>query len=182
MPQLDPSKLKIGDVVLVAGGKGAVQSFQERAGCGQSARWTHVAGCLGGVDAVETRMPRSRLVNIQKEYIDKGLTIKVMRRKGQAEAQRYKTAIWWATMNNLPYDTLQIVCFPLVAFFGRAVYQAIHNLFGSSRRFVCSELIATGFYKEGDYLFNKPATDVLPADFDNLKLFEEVGDIWLNLN
>ncbi|MBL7151888.1 MAG: hypothetical protein ISS89_04815 [Candidatus Omnitrophica bacterium] len=47
----------------------------------------------------------------------------------------------------------------------------------SRKRFLCSELIATGFYKEGDYLFGKPAESVLPADFDNPELFEEVGNV-----
>jgi len=40
-------------------------------------------------------------------------------------------------------------------------------------------LITAGFYKEGDYLFGKPQQDVLPADFDNLALFEEIKDTWL---
>jgi hypothetical protein len=55
----------------------------------------------------------------------------------------------------------------------------LHDLFSSQKRFLCSELIATGFYKEGDYLFGKPTEQVLPADFDNRELFEEVKDIWL---
>ena len=55
----------------------------------------------------------------------------------------------------------------------------LHNLFSSHKRFLCSELIATGFYKEDDYLFSKPVENVLPADFDNQELFEVVKEIWL---
>jgi hypothetical protein len=55
----------------------------------------------------------------------------------------------------------------------------LHNLLSSQKRFLCSELIATRFYKEGDYLFGKPAENVLPADFDDTELFEEVKDIWI---
>ncbi len=77
-------------------------------------------------------------------------------------------------MNNLPYDTLQFFWFPLSITCGK-IGVILHALFSSDRRFLCSELIATGFYKEDDYLFGKPAENVLPADFDNLELFEEVN-------
>lgn len=39
-----------------------------------------------------------------------------------------------------------------------------------------------GFCKEGDYLFGKPAENVLLPDFDNSLLFEEVNNIWLDNN
>jgi hypothetical protein len=60
----------------------------------------------------------------------------------------------------------------------RRIGMALHQLFSSSKRFLCSELIAAGFYKEGDYLFGKPAEQVVPADFDNEVLFEEIKDVW----
>ena len=179
MPKiLDPEKLKIGYVILVAGNKFAIQKVQERAGYGKSSKWTHVAGALGGYDAIEASLPKCRLINVQKAFIDKGYEIKVLRRKYQPEKERFKVALWWATMNNLPYDVLQVCWFPLSIICGR-IGIVLHNLFSSRKRFLCSELIATGFYKENDYLFGKPAENVLPADFDNPELFEEAKDIWL---
>ena len=178
MPTLDPNKLKIGYVILDATRKPAVQAFQRKAGYGDSSKWTHVAGSLGGYTAIEASIPRSRLINLQKEYVDKGYEIKVLKRKGQEPAKRYKITLWWATMNNLPYDTLQFFWFPLSIICAK-IYLTLHSLFSSHKRFLCSELIATGFYKEGDYLFGKPVEKVLPADFDNPELFEEVKDIWL---
>jgi len=53
---------------------------------------------------VEAAVPKSRVINLQKIYVEKGYEIKVMRRKHQQEHKRYKVALWWATMNNLPYD------------------------------------------------------------------------------
>lgn len=173
MPILNPDALKIGYVVLVAGPKLSIRKLQQKAGCGESARWTHVAGCLGGLDAIEAAIPRSRVINLQKEYADKGYRIKVLKRRGQQEQKRYKVALWWATMNNLPYDLLQCLWLPLSVLCG-GIGVALHNLFSSRRRFLCSELIAAGFYKEGDYLFDKHVEDVLPADFDNEELFEGV--------
>ena len=179
MSTIDPNNLKIGCVILVAMPKLAIQKLQQKVGYTDSSKWTHVAGSLGGYDAVEANIPRSRVVNIQKEYVNKGFEIKVLRRRGQPEQKRYKVALWWATMNNLPYDTLQFFWFHLSIICGK-IGVVLHNLFSSHRRFLCSELIATGFYKEGDYLFGKPAENVLPADFNNPELFEEIKDIWVD--
>lgn len=178
MNRLAPDKFKIGYIILIATRKFAIEKLQRKAGYSNSSKWTHVAGSLGGLDAVEACVPRSKVVNLQKEYVDKGYEIKVMRRKGQPEQKRYKVALWWATMNNLPYDVLQFFWFPLSIFCGK-IGIVFNNLFSSKKRFFCSELIATGFYKEGDYVFGKPADNVLPADFDNSDLFEEIKDIWL---
>ncbi|MBL7197734.1 MAG: hypothetical protein ISS47_06510, partial [Candidatus Omnitrophica bacterium] len=109
MPILNPNSLKIGYVILVATHKPAIKAVQEKAGYGDSSKWTHVAGSLGGYTAIEARIPRSRLINLQREYVDKGCDIKVLRRKGQDQHKRYKVALWWATMNNLPYDILQFI-------------------------------------------------------------------------
>jgi len=178
MPTLNPNSLKIGYVILVATRKPAIQVVQRKAGYGESSKWTHVAGSIGGLDAVEAAVPKSRVINLQKVYADRGFEIKVMRRRGQPEQKRYKVALWWATMNNLPYDILQFFWFPLSIICG-TIGIILHNLFSSHKRFLCSELIVTGFYKEGDYLFGKRPEHILPADFDNLELFEEVKDIWL---
>jgi len=174
---INPDSLKIGYIILIATRKFAIEKFQSKAGYGDNSKWTHIAGSIGGIDAIEANVPRSRVINLQKEYVDKGYEIKVVRRKGQLEQRRYKVALWWATMNNLPYDTLQFFWFPLSIMCGK-IGVVLHNLFSSRKRFICSELIAIGFYKEGDYLFGKPAENILPADFDDPELFEEVKDIW----
>ena len=173
MPKcLDPEKLKIGYIILIASRKLAIEKFQAKAGHNENSKWTHVAGSLGGYTAIEANFPRSRLINLQKECIDKGYEIKVLKRKDQEPHKRYKVALWWATMNNLPYDTLQFFWFPLSLLSGR-ICIILHNLFSSRKRFLCSELIATGFYKEGDYLFNKPASSILPAEFSSPAFFRK---------
>ncbi len=178
MPSLNPDRVKIGYVILIAGRNTAIQTFQHKAGYGDSSKWTHVAGSIGGFDAVEAKVPQSHVINLQREYVDKRYEIKVMKRKGQEAARRYKVALWWATMNNLPYDTLQFFWFPLTIICTK-IGLLLHSLFSSRKRFLCSGLITAGFYKEGDYLFNKPQESILPADFDNPELFEEVKDVWL---
>ncbi len=51
MPTLDPDKLKIGYVILIATRKFAVEKLQTKAGFGESSKWTHIAGSLGGNEA-----------------------------------------------------------------------------------------------------------------------------------
>ncbi len=138
---LYPDSLKIGYVILAATRKPAIQVFQRKSGYGDSSKWTHIAGILGGLNSVEVAVPKSRVVNLQKEYIDRGIEIKVLRRKGQNEHKRYKIALWWATMNNLPYDILQFFWFPLSIIYAK-IGLILHRLFSSNKRFICSELIA----------------------------------------
>lgn len=46
MRKIDPDKIKIGYVILVAGHKIAIEKVQLKAGYGLSSKWTHVAGGL----------------------------------------------------------------------------------------------------------------------------------------
>lgn len=175
MKIIDPEKIKIGDIVLVAGNMKAVISIQKKLGYGESSKWTHVAGSIGGYDLVEGWIPQSVVSNLQEKYVDRGIEIKVMRRKFEKDYERIKVALWWATMNNIPYDYIQLLRFPIIAkgflFFG--------NLLNSKKRLICSELITNGFYKQGYNLFNKPVENIVPADFDNPTLFNTIDDIWM---
>ncbi len=64
MKKLGPDKLKIGYIILVNTRKFAIEALQKKAGYGLSSKWTHVAGSIGGLDAIEAAIPRSRVVNI----------------------------------------------------------------------------------------------------------------------
>lgn len=176
---VDPNKIKIGDIILVAGGTKATINVQKKLGYGESSKWTHVAGSIGGYDLVEGWVPQSVVSNLQKKYVDRGIEIKVMRKKFEEDYERIKVALWWATMNNTPYDYLQLLRFPIAAgYIGRALL-FLRNIFNSKRRLICSELITNGFYKQGYNIFNKPPEDIVPADFDDESLFSPVTDIWL---
>ncbi len=173
---IDPDKIKIGDVILCAGGTRATIRVQKKLGYGESSKWTHVAGSIGGYDLVEGWIPKSRVSDLQKNYVEKGLEIKVMRKNWVKDYDRIKVALWWATMNNIPYDYIQLFRFPIVA----KGLLFLRNLLNSKKRLICSELITNGFYKQGYNLFNRPAEDIVPADFDNERLFNPIIDIWLN--
>ena len=178
--QINSNKIKIGDVILVASGNEVTIKIQKKYGYGESSKWTHVAGSIGGYDLVEGQVPKSRTCNLQKDYVEKGIEIRVLRKKyWEKEKDKVKVALWWATMNNTPYDFPQLLNF-LVGCFGMGnAYIKVHNLFNSHKKLICSELIVNGFFKQNYSLFNKPAWNVLPADYDNTDLFDIVTDIWL---
>ncbi len=177
--QIDPNKIKIGDVILVASGTKVTVKVQRKLGYGESSRWTHVAGSIGSYDLVEGQIPKSRVCSLQKDYVNKGIEIRVLRKSYVDDNDRIKIALWWATMNNIPYDKLQLLWFPIAAWLGRILLY-MRNIFNSKKRLICSELIVNGFYKEGYNLFNKLAENVVPADYDNPNLFSVVNDIWLD--
>lgn len=177
--QIDPKKIKIGDVILVASGTKVTVEVQKKLGYGESSKWTHVAGSIGGYNLVEGQIPVSRVCDLQKDYVDKGKEIRIARKSYVDDNDRIKVALWWATMNNIPYDKLQLLWFPLAAWLGKILLY-MRNIFNSKKRLICSELIANGFYKEAYNLFSKPAGNVLPADYDNRNLFSVIDDIWLD--
>jgi len=177
---IDPNKIRVGDVVLVATNTKVTIETQQKLGYGESSKWSHVAGSIGGYDLVEGQIPKSRVCSLQKDYVEAGFEIKVMRKNYESDGDRIKVALWWATMNNVPYDYLQLLWFPLAGILGKTLLY-MKNKFASKKRLICSELITNGFYKQGYNLFNgRPAADILPADFDNNTLFNEITDIWLN--
>ncbi len=179
MPRtIDPNKIHVGDLILVATRNRVTQLVQDMLGYGASSQWTHVAGSLGGFDLIEGQMPRSRVAHLENDYVAKTFLIKVLRRHWESEQDRIKVALWWATLNNLPYDFVELLWFALAFVFGKPILW-LRNRFHSKHREICSELIADGFYKQGYNLFDsRPASNVLPADYDQLPSFFEVTDIW----
>ena len=176
---LDATKIHVGDVVLVASGNPITERMQEWLGYGASSHWTHVAGCIGAYDLVEGQVPKARVAHLQNDYVAKGDAIKVLRRARESDNDRIKVALWWVTLNNLPYDFFNLIWFGL-ALFGRPILW-LRNRFQDKHREICSELIADGFYKQGYNLFDsRPASNILPADYDRLPGFQEVTDIWLS--
>ena len=145
---------------------------------GESSKWTHVAGSIGSYDLVEGQIPKSRVCNLQENYVEKGIEIRVTRKSYTNDKDRTKVALWWATMNNTPYDFPQLLWFGIGARWGNWMLSK-PNIFNSKNRLICSELIANGFYKEGYNLFNKSVENILPADYDNSNIFDIVTDIWL---
>lgn len=176
---INPEKIRVGDLILVATRNRVTEEVQERLGFGERSRWTHVAGSLGGLDLIEGQVPRSRVAQLQKDYVESGFEIKVLRKRAwEQDRDRIKVALWWATMNNLRYDFLQLVWFGLAATIGEFLLR-YRNEFNSKGRKICSELIIDGFYKEGYNLFGLRPENILPAHFDDPTLFSEAQDIWI---
>jgi hypothetical protein len=108
-----------------------------------------------------------------------------MRRAYEKDYDRLKVALWWATMNNTPYDFPQLLWYPIMGIghlcppLGRWLLD-MNNIFGNKKLLICSELLADGFYKQKYFIFGKPAENVVPADFDDSAIFDEITDIWMS--
>ena len=175
--RIDPEKIRVGDVIVVASRNRMTEWVQRKLGFGERSQWTHVAGSLGGYDLIEAQPPRSRVANLQHDYVEPGFEFKVLRRPWERDADRIKVALWWATMNNLRYDFFQLIWFGMASVAGELLLWR-RNQLNSAGKKICSELITDGFYKQGYNLFNRPSSNILPADFDDPALFEAVTDIW----
>lgn len=171
MKTLNPIKIQIGDIILVNSRTATTRWVQKWLGFGSSSKWTHVGGSIGGYDMIEAALPRSRVCNIQKLYLDKGFEIKVLRPQYATDSDRIKVALWWATMNNTPYDLAQLFWYPLVALCGKRFLKK-WNFFSVTSRLICSELIVVGLRKQGYNLFEKPDNEIVPADYDRIGLQE----------
>lgn len=179
MKIVDPEKIHIGDIILVATRNRITEYIQRKLGYAEKSKWTHVAGGLGGHDLVEGQVPRARVANLQEHYVSRGFEIKVLRKRDwEKDRDRVKVSLWWATMNNLRYDFVQLIWFGIASQVSEWLLFS-RNRFNSKGKKICSELIADGFYKEGYNIFNRRADNILPADYDDPVLFGEVSDIWL---
>ncbi len=173
--QIDPNKMKIGYIVLVDTGTKITKSTQKALGyTPEASEYTHVGGSIGGLDLIEGKWPKSRVCNIQTEYIDKGYPIKVVCPNYLNEKDRVKVALWWASLNNLRYDVLQLIG---IRFRWLRKWAFMYK----QRRLICSELIISGLAKQGYNYFGSRILDtIVPADFADDEKFTEVKDIWLD--
>ena len=177
---IDAQKLHIGDIVLIATRNPVTIWVQKRLRFGEASKWTHIAGSLGGRNLIEGQMPRARIANIQEDYVAKGFEIKVMRKKEWVgKEDRFKVALWWASMNNLGYDFGQLAWFGIACLTAaRQTFLLLQNKCNTIGKKICSELIAEGFYKEGYNLFEVEAHNIMPAHYFGSPHFVEVEDIW----
>ena len=178
MKRLNPDALKMGDIVLVDTENPVIEAVQWKLRYGVNSRWTHVGGSLGGYDLIEAAQPFSRIINVQRQYVDRGYAIQVMHPRYVEPEDRYKVAAWWASLNNLSYAYTGVVWFGLAAVFGKGLLWA-RNKLNLPISIFCSELLTHGLYKEGYNLFDRPAANVLPADYADTSTLDLITNIWL---
>lgn len=65
---LNPNSLKIGYVILTSTRKFGIEKLQQKAGYGVSSKWTHVAGSLGGLTAIEANIPLEPYSNLKVPF------------------------------------------------------------------------------------------------------------------
>lgn len=196
--KIDPSKLKKGDVILT-GVDDVNQSTPIKVGNLLRGRlnaikWTHAAMSLGEFEIIES-IPDPGIVvrNIQTAYIDKDEDILVLRSKDLTKKQKEEVSEYCISKlkDNGPYDNRALWYFPLYFinpcglgrlidsnFFWRIAFDRFIN---EKNAYFCSELLAEAFQNAGanfDFLKNRRPWQIMPVDFYNLKLFDQIVDIW----
>ncbi len=194
--KINPDKIKKGDVVLTASndlrGTWPIKLANLFHGRGPDIRWTHAAMSLGGLDIVESVLdPGVVLENVQTKYVDNERDILVLRCKVLAPEKIEKVANYCKDkfhegstydMRALSYFALRIGN-PLglgtlvdTTPLGRWLFEKHIN---NKDAYFCSELIAEAFQANGlSIRRHRHPWQVMPIDFYNLSLFDEIKDIW----
>jgi hypothetical protein len=76
----------------------------------EDSKYTHVEVLLGGPNSVRVAPPKTKIIDITKQY--KGRYVKIVKYNADDyDRKRYKVALWAASFNNLPYDKAGVLAF-----------------------------------------------------------------------
>lgn len=143
--------------------------------------WTHSALYLGNGQVVEAFPEGIQKRNLKEAYLDKrehGL--KILRRKELSQEKTAAIMQFCSGATGGRYDKLAtFVYFPLanllppsLSFLLTPGY--LGNLLDAKGSYFCSELISEGFKRADAYCFEREPFQVMPVDFDNPLLFDEI--------
>ncbi len=142
--------------------------------------WTHAALYLGDGKIVEA-VPRGIVQRVLKEAYppDGAVGLKALRRKTLTAEQAQRLASFCASEDGQPYDSRALIYFPLAnllppsfSFLLKPDY--LGRWFNVKESYFCSELVSEGFRQGGVYCFEREPFQVMPVDFANELLFDEV--------
>ena len=157
MNKFNPDDFKMGYFLIYKNTGGIFGNLickkQQQAGfTDEESRYVHVEVSLGGVHSINVSPPKSRLIDITK--VHKGRYIKLVKYKEYgSDNKRYKVAVFAASLNNLGYDIWGIASF---------LFRFIKQ---NNRLYFCSESAAESLQRVYPKAFNKPPSEIYPADF-----------------
>ncbi len=182
------SKLRMGDVILVNKSGFDFGSLPIRvANCwkrGYGERlWTHAALYVGNGDVVEAYPQQIYKRSLRDTYLTSGqYRLMALRRKGMTAEEIERACEFCAAQTSDKYNFCGLVYFAVYALIPYQLHPFldlpwIEKLFTVQNSYFCSELVAAGLQNagEGVYCFEEEPARVMPVDFKNRLLFEEVG-------
>lgn len=145
--------------------------------------WTHAALYLGDGDIMEAFPGGIVRRKLKDAYLSgEKVGLKMLRRKYLTPDVAQRITTFCAQAKGEPYDTRALIFFPLanllppsLSFLLTPGY--LGNLLNQEKSYFCSELISQGFREADAYCFEREPFQVMPVDFANDLLFDEVTTI-----
>lgn len=141
--------------------------------------WTHAALYLGDGRIVESICSGVRVANLDEAYPPGQAGIRVLRRKDLDGTAAGRIVEYCAQRVGRRYDPQALAYFVflhLLPSYLQFILTADHwgRWLDRPDSYFCSELLSEGFKQTGAYCFERQPYQVMPVDFDNSLLFDEV--------
>ncbi len=146
--------------------------------------WTHAGFYLGGDEVVEAYGDGIQINPVSGRYLKDNYNLLFLRRKN-APPEKLRSALdFCVSEKGEKYDTWGLGYFLVFNFIPQQFHFILNfhgfaNRFNNETRYFCSELVARGFQEAGIYCFERESFKIMPSDFNNPLLFEEVGRVAL---
>lgn len=145
--------------------------------------WTHAALYLGDGDIVEAFPGGVVRRKLKDAYLSgEKVGLRILRRKYLTPDTAQHVVNFCAQAKGDPYDKRALIFFPLANLLPPSLsFLLTPGYLGSwlnqKKSYFCSELIGQGFRSVDAYCFEREPFQVMPADFANDLLFDEVATI-----
>lgn len=145
--------------------------------------WTHAALYLGDGDIVEAFPGGVVRRKLKDAYLSgEKVGLRILRRKHLTFDAAQRIVSFCAQAKGDPYDKRALIFFPLANLLPPSLNFLLTpgylgSLLNQEKSYFCSELISQGFRSVDAYCFEREPFQVMPADFANDLLFDEVTTI-----
>ena len=145
--------------------------------------WTHAALYLGDGDIVEAFPGGIVRRKLKDTYLSgEKVGLKMLRRKHLTPDAAQRIVNFCAQAKGEPYDNRALIFFPLANLLPPSLNFLLTpgylgNWLNQEKSYFCSELVSQGFRSADAYCFEREPFQVMPADFANDLLFDEVATV-----
>lgn len=184
MPEPDLlSRLLLGDVILTSNsspGSSPIRVANFCKGGYEKRIWSHAALYIGNGQIVESVPGGVRIVSLYETYLKDGKHgIRVLRKRGLSSDMAGRIITFCTAQKDVQYDHRAIAYFvflnllpPYLAFILTPGY--VGGWLNRPNAYFCSELVSEGFKRADVYCFEHEPFQVMPVDFSNSLLLDEV--------
>lgn len=181
------NKLQMGDVILFhkkginPGSLGIKLANFFNHGFGQRG-WTHTAFYLGNDEVIEAYPQGIQQNKFSERYLQGNYGLLFLRHKSASAEKLKKAAEFCISEKGEPYDTSALLYFIFFNFIPQQFHFLlnIHNFsdhFNEDKKYFCSELVARSYEESGLCCFERKSYKIMPSDFNNPLLFDEIARI-----